>query len=165
MTLEWKTKQLNGPGNYRELRQVSLPFLSTSTELKYRLTWNQTLYRSDNGALFQTRQVFTLNDTGLCLTFCSPCFFMSLSLVGLLEKLCPRSWVHPDQGLHSRPNAQFFPIRTDQGGQIKQMLWVTTLKDNPIITQCIKESFILEALWGSRHLTFDWEKLLFWYTL
>ena len=23
-----------------------------------------------------------------------------------------------DQGLHSRPNAQFFPIRTDKGGQI-----------------------------------------------
>ena len=36
------------------------------------------LYRSDNGALFQMLQVFTLNGKGLCLTFCSPCFFMSL---------------------------------------------------------------------------------------
>ena len=38
------------------------------------------LYRSDNGALFQMLQVFTLNGKGLCLTFCSPCFFMSLKV-------------------------------------------------------------------------------------
>ena len=64
----------------------------------------------------------------------------------VLSTSCPRAAL--------KAKCTVFPIRSDQGGQVNPVFGLRHLMTTLVI-QGISESFILEALWGPRHLTFD----------